>query len=82
MKTVFKIFGQTEEDVINQVSLSADGLDVENSFGKVFFEPLDSNGFVNEFNTEIDAFKQLQQMEKDGFFESWTAFEVKRLFIK
>lgn len=84
MKTVFKIFGMTEANVVNSVSLDSNGLNVEEEFNRVVFEAMDCNGFNNEFNSELEAFEQLQQMERDEFFTAscWLGFEVKRIFVK
>lgn len=84
MKQVFKIFGMTEANVVNSVSLGSDGLTVEEEFNRVVFEAMDFNDFKNEFNTELEALEQLQQMERDEFFiaSCWLGFEVKRLFVK
>lgn len=84
MKTVFKIFGMTEANVVNSVSLDSNGLNVEEEFNRIMFEAMDFNGFNNEFNSELEAFEQLQQMERDEFFTAscWLGFEVKRIFVK
>lgn len=84
MKQVFKIFGMTEANVVNSVSLGSDGLTVEEEFNRVVFEAMDFNDFKNEFNTELEALEQLQQMERDEFFiaSCWLGFEVKRIFVK
>jgi hypothetical protein len=82
MKTVFKIFGQEEVNVVTEVILGEDGLNTDLEYGKVLFQPLDFQGFTNEFTTELEALEQLQKMDNDGFFETWGAFEIKRLFIK
>ena len=84
MKTVFKIFGMTEVNVVNSVSLSSTGLSVEEEFNRIMFEAMDFNGFNNEFNSELEAFEQLQQMERDETFDfnHWLGFEVKRIFVK
>ena len=84
MKQVFKIFGMTEANVVNSVSLGSDGLTVEEEFNRVVFEAMEFNGFNNEFNTELEALEQLQQMERDEFFSAscWLGFEVKRIFVK
>ena len=84
MKQVFKIFGMTEANVVHSVSLSSDGLTVEEDFNRVVFEAMDCNGFKNEFNTELEALENLQQMERDEFFSAscWLGFEIKRIFVK
>ncbi len=84
MKQVFKIFGMTEANVVNSVSLGSDGLTVEEEFNRVVFEAMEFNGFKNEFNTELEALENLQQMERDEFFigGAWLGFEVNRIFVQ
>tara|TARA_R110002153_G_scaffold7_4_gene86 strand:- start:8597 stop:8869 length:273 start_codon:yes stop_codon:yes gene_type:complete len=81
MKQVFKIFGMHQQNIVNEVSLSSNGLDVTQDFGVVLFEAMNNNGFTNEFNTELEAVEKLQQMERDDFFSSWLGFEIKRIFV-
>ena len=85
MKQVFKIFGMHEQNFVNGVSLSSEGLNVEEQFNCIVFEAIEfngfTNGFTNEFNTELEAVEQLQQMERDDFVSGWLGFEIKRIFV-
>ena len=73
MKQVFKIFGMHQQNIVNEVSLSSNGLDVTQDFGVVLFEAMNNN--------ELEAVEKLQQMERDDFFSSWLGFEIKRIFV-
>jgi len=78
MKAEFLIIGTFQQDIVNEVSLSSDGLTTDQSFGVLTTEQIGDS-----HETELDAIQELQKIETTkGFWESWDFVEVKKVFVK